>query len=371
MRISYLSSIPYDLVVAFAPLPTSTSVSALMFAGGGGGMGSNEDMSYNEANPIPYNQYGGMGGPVLLDTLTPKEVILEGNRVFWPNHGLHINQGVYLTGPNLPTGAVARKPYFVMGIPGVDVLAPNYVYLSEQTYKPPGPPPFPNVPAPFIGNGYALLTPFAYTIPGSGGGGIQGDQSGPQAGIGFSTQGSAMFFAGESGSCTWAGGGRGGSNPIAAGGIEQFGTLMGNLPGFPGAGGGGGGLGVPTVHHPMSQQIGPSGGAAGSWGFVRLPLKSVYEYFCGQPATGGPAGPNGYPGAPGGPPAIIFIEGYVMKVFLIITIMILGDNQTMQGKIEVPNAQVCFQQAWKYLQQPQPEVAYLEVTCRFEPGNDA
>lgn len=61
-----------------------------------------------------------------------------------------------------------------------------------------------------------------------------------------------------------------------------------------------------------------------------------------------------------------------MKVFLIVSMMILGDNQGIQvGKVEVKDAQTCFNQAWRFLQQPQPPVAYLEVTCRFEPGEPA
>lgn len=300
MRLTYFTCNFYPGVVQFAPQPSTTDLWVAMIAGGGGGMGSEEVMSYNSNHPIPYHRYGGMGGAVMFDTLPPAQIGFNGPRGFWPNHGLHPNQAVFLEGG--PTGAVFRKPYYVMG-EGLDA---DHFSLSDKPYNPPGPPPFPHVPAAFSGVGDGTITPFRWTIPGSSGGGIQGDQGCPMAGVGFETSGSSLYFAGEPGSCCYGGGGRGGSTAFGAGAIEQFGTLMGNTGNDPGGGGSGGGLG--DTFGAAAAQVGPSGGGGGSWGIVHPPLKPVYNYFCGEGGGGGIAGPNGYAGGRGGHPALIILE---------------------------------------------------------------
>lgn len=304
MRLTYLTCNFYPLVVQFAPDPSTSEVWVLMVSGGGGGMGSEIDMSYSDVHPIPYSQYGGMGGPVMVDTLPSADVVMHGARVTWPGHMMQPNQALFLDGPQLPSGAIIRKPYFVIR----NSITSDSFEVSEVTYRPPGPPPFPHLPAPLHGDGIANLTPFRYTLPGSAGGGPQGDQGGSQAGVGFPTRGDGYWFAGEPGSCCAWGGGRGGGNPFGPGAIEQFGGMEGNTGGDPGGGGSGGGLGAAHIYNPMSQQVGPSDGASGSWGLVKLPRKDLYDYFCGEGGRPGPAGPGGFDGGRGGHPALIFLE---------------------------------------------------------------
>lgn len=60
-----------------------------------------------------------------------------------------------------------------------------------------------------------------------------------------------------------------------------------------------------------------------------------------------------------------------MKVFLILIMLVSGDNEPVAAEIEVENIQICFQKAWAVVQSPLPDVAYLEITCHVEAGSPA
>lgn len=287
-------------------------------------MSSQENMSFdNDANPIPYHLYGGMGGPICLDTLPPVQVQMNGPVITWPNHPIQPNQGMFFSSTDPMTGLIRNRPYFAIGhhseiYPAANKMTADTFHISERHYAPPGGPNFPSVDAPVSGSGMLWVTPFKLTLPGSMGGGIIGDQSGPQAGVGFDYV-TSMFFAGESGSCNKGCGGRGAGNPFGAGAIEQYGGMEGNTGGDPGGGGSGGGMGTPAspimigdvkvIPYSMAEQVGPSGGASGGWGFAKLPLRPTYYYFCGDAGQPAPAGPGGWAGGRGGYPVLMFVEG--------------------------------------------------------------
>ena len=135
----------------------------------------------------------------------------------------------------------------------------------------------------------------------------------------FGTDRLSWGFAGASGSCNKGCGGRGGGNPFGGGAIEQYGTAPGNVGGDPGGGGSGGGMGTPSapvevgsppvsvIPYSMAEQVGPSGGASGCWGFAHLPLKPTYYYYCGDAGQPAEAGEGGWAGGRGGY-MLLFVE---------------------------------------------------------------
>lgn len=271
----------------------SYRVTVEMVSGGGGGMGSMSNMEFGDGNPIPYHLYGGMATESCFDALPAVPVVLNGSQVIWPNHGL-----------------TASWPLLVSGIPdahyviGETINAASFK-VSDKPYNAPGLPAFPQNPSNWNYNGVYTATPYRYCVLGASGGGIIGDQGLTGSPVGFSfAERNWEFIAGDNGTCTLGGGGRGGGGGRYGGGaIEQFGTLHGNRGNdLSGGGGSGGGMGD------NYRQIGPCGGGGGSYARIHADIKASYYIRAGAGGVGGIAGPGGYAGGPGGNGSVTITE---------------------------------------------------------------
>jgi len=278
-------------------------VKAEILAGSGGGMGSQENFEFNTLNPIPYNMYGEPGTSSAFDTHPPAWIGLDHATITWPGHPMEPNSAFYFSDEH--GEPVTGIPYYVIGA----TITPSTFQVSEKPYRAPGPPPFPQVPVPWVGVGLFWITAFMWTIPGSPGGGVAGDQAAPPAGAGFPFGSPAIFKSGCCGSNgIRGGGGRGGG---AGGAVEQIGPMAGNV-GNDRDGGGGSGAGM-AWDHPIGSGIrnlqwGPGGGASGGKARIWPELKPKYRLLAGAGGLGGPAGPGGFAGGRGAHGAVRVIE---------------------------------------------------------------